>query len=76
MSVTSDDEIVAWIRANAAEDGHELNALAAQFGIRPERMRDRLRRLVDRGVLVQSSQITGFSDANPSYSLPAGGGVR
>ncbi len=71
MSANIGDEVVAWMQAHANPDGHELSALAAQFGLEPERMRDRLRRLVDQGVLVQSAQVTGFSDANPSYTLAA-----
>ena len=71
MSSDTGDEIVAWMRTHPSEDGHELSALAKQFGTAPERMRDRLRRLVDQGVLRQSAQVTGFSDANPSYTLAA-----
>ena len=62
-------EILAWMQAHPAPDGHPLAELAAQFGLSPELMRDRLLRLVNTGHLAQSEPITGFADANPSYML-------
>ena len=66
---TGSDEIVSWLRANPSEDGIELRDLAEQFGMAPERLRDRLRRLVEQGLLTQSAPVTGVADANPSYQL-------
>ena len=69
MSGESSEEILVWMQANPTTDGHPLVELAAQFGLSPERMRDRLLRLVNSGQLAQSEPITGFADANPSYTL-------
>ncbi len=63
------EDVIAWMQAHPTTDGHPLVELAAQFGLSPERMRDRLLRLVNTGQLVQSEPITGFADANPSYAL-------
>ena len=69
MSTDTTDEILAWMQAHPRNDGHPLVDLAAQFGLSPERMRDRLLRLVNSGDLAQSVPVTGFADGNPSYSL-------
>ena len=63
------EEILAWMHAHPAPDGHPLVVLAAQFGLSPELMRDRLLRLVNTGQLAQSEPITGMADGNPSYTL-------
>lgn len=69
MATDHHEEILAWMQAHPQADGHELAVLANQFGLSPERMRDRLLRLVNTGDLAQSEPITGFADANPSYTL-------
>ena len=69
MSSATTEEIIAWMQAHPRHDGHPLADLAAQFGLSPERMRDRLLRLVNSGDLAQSQPVTGFADGNPSYSL-------
>lgn len=69
MSGESSDEILTWMQTHPNGDGYPLVELAAQFGLSPERMRDRLLRLVNTGQLAQSEPITGFADANPSYTL-------
>jgi hypothetical protein len=69
MTGEPSEDIIAWMQAHPTADGHPLVDLAAQFGLSPERMRDRLLRLVNTGQLAQSEPITGFADANPSYSL-------
>lgn len=61
--------IVEWMRANPRAGGHELYDLARQFSESPDRLRDRLRRLVDQGILTQSRPIAGFADNNPSFDL-------
>ena len=73
MSADSSNQILAWMRAHPRADGHELVELAAQFGLSPELMRDRLLRLVNNGELAQSEPVTGFADANPSYTLTGAG---
>jgi hypothetical protein len=69
MTGCTSEEILAWMQAHPAPGGHPLVELAAQFGLSPELMRDRLLRLVNTGQLAQSEPITGFADANPSYTL-------
>ncbi len=71
MTGEPSEEILAWMQAHPTPDGHPLVDLAAQFGLSPERMRDRLLRLVNTGQLAQSAPVTGFADANPSYTLTA-----
>jgi hypothetical protein len=71
MTAESFEDILAWMQAHPRDNGHELVDLASQFGLSPERMRDRLLRLVNTGQLSQSEPVTGFADANPSYSLTA-----
>ena len=66
-----DTAVIAWLRDHPHEDGLALQEIATHFDIAPERLRDRLRRLVDQGLLVQSATVTGKSDANPSYQLIA-----
>ena len=73
MTGETSEEILAWMQAHPTTDGHPLVDLAAAFGLSPERMRDRLLRLVNTGQLVQSEPITGFADANPSYTLATAG---
>jgi DNA-binding GntR family transcriptional regulator len=63
--------VIEWLRAHPSDDGYELREIARKFGISPERLRDRLRRLVDDGKLTQSDPVHGFSDGNPSYRLIA-----
>jgi DNA-binding Lrp family transcriptional regulator len=63
------DDIETWLRAHPREESYDLSELAERFSIAPERLRDRLRRLVDQGVLTQSEPVTGVADANPSYRL-------
>ena len=69
MSGESSEAILAWMQAHPDPNGHPLVELAVQFGLSPERMRDRLLRLVNTGQLAQSEPVTGFADANPSYTL-------
>jgi hypothetical protein len=69
MAGETSEEILAWMAAHPVPDGHPLVDLAAQFGLSPERMRDRLLRLVNAGQIIQSEPVTGFADANPSYTL-------
>jgi hypothetical protein len=66
-----DTAVIAWLRGHPHGDGHALQEIAAHFDIAPERLRDRLRRLVDQGLLAQSAAVTGKSDANPNYQLIA-----
>jgi hypothetical protein len=73
MTGESTEEILAWMQTHPAPDGHPLVELATQFGLSPELMRDRLLRLVNTGQLAQSEPITGFADANPSYTVTAAG---
>jgi len=70
VSIESED-LMRWFQAQPAEADVELNDLSARFAIRPERMRDQLRRLVEQGLLAQSEPVPGFADANPTYRLIA-----
>jgi hypothetical protein len=63
------DELLHWFRSQPAEADIELNDLSERFAVRPERLRDQLRRLVEQGLLAQSDPVPGFADANPSYRL-------
>ncbi|HUG13999.1 MAG TPA: hypothetical protein VMM78_03180 [Thermomicrobiales bacterium] len=69
LSGNIEDEVLEWLRAHPREDGYELREIARQFSISPERLRDRLRRLVDDGSITQSDPVHGFSDGNPIYRL-------
>ncbi|MGH9174060.1 MAG: hypothetical protein ACRD1H_06865 [Vicinamibacterales bacterium] len=69
MSSSLDNAVIAWLRAHPSIDGCELHEIAAHFDIVPDRLRDRLRRLVDRGILRQSEPVAGVADRNPSYRL-------
>lgn len=69
MSSNIEDAVIDWLRAHPREGGYELREIARQFSISPERLRDRLRRLVDDGLLIQSDPVHGFSDGNPSYRV-------
>lgn len=62
-------EIVRWFQEQPSGTAVELNTLSERFGIRPEHLRDQLRRLVEQGTLSQSEQVPGISDGNPSYQL-------
>lgn len=70
MKDTNSEDILAWMRTAPRPEGHELAEIARHFGVSRERMRDQLRRLVDLGSLTQSDPVTGFADANPTYTLP------
>lgn len=70
MSSACSDEVVVWMQSDPQPDGHDLVEIAARFGLSRERMRDQLRRLVDRGCLTQSAPVIGFADSNPVYTLP------
>ncbi|MDQ3549525.1 MAG: hypothetical protein M3439_11985 [Chloroflexota bacterium] len=74
MSARTTEEILAWMQAHPRDDGYPLVDLASQFGLSPERMRDRLLRLVNTGQLAQSEPVTGFADSNPSYMVKNSGG--
>ena len=65
------DEIMGWFQQQPPGTAVELNALSERFSVRPEHLRDQLRRLVEQGTLNQSEHIPGFADANPSYHLPS-----
>lgn len=69
MSGETNEEILAWMQTHPNDSGYPLVELAAQFGLSPERMRDRLLRLVNTGKLAQSAPVTGMADGNPSYTL-------
>lgn len=69
MSGNIEDEVLGWLRAHPREEGYELREISRQFKISPERLRDRLRRLVDDGLITQSDPVHGFSDGNPSYRV-------
>jgi DNA-binding IclR family transcriptional regulator len=63
------DEILGWFREQPPGTEVELNTLSERFGMRPEHLRDQLRRLVEQGALDQSEQVPGFADSNPSYQM-------
>lgn len=63
------DDIATWFSAHPGESDVGLRELASLAGIAPERLRDRLRRLVEQGVLLQSEPITGVADNDPRYRL-------
>jgi hypothetical protein len=68
--VTNDlDDIATWFRTHPDRSDVGLHELAALAGIAPERLRDRLRRLVDQGQLLQSDPIAGVADNDPQYRL-------
>ena len=68
----SPDDIIAWLHAHPREDRYELYELATYFSVAPEHLRDRLRRLVEQGMLTQSAPVAGLADANPSYQVAIG----
>jgi hypothetical protein len=65
-----DGEVLTWMREHPTADGYELTDLAERFGWERDRLRDRLRRRVNAGELLQSAPAAGYADNNPSYSLP------
>jgi hypothetical protein len=66
---TDHSEVIRWFESQPTGVDVELQVLSRQFGMQPERLRDQLSRLVDRGQLIQSEPVTGIADANPSYRL-------
>src|SRR5690349_19084547 len=64
------DDITTWFHAHPDRPEIGLHELAANTAIAPERLRDRLRRLVDQGQLIQSAPIPGVADSDPRYRLP------
>lgn len=67
--LTDPTDIISWFKAQPAGGDVDLKMLSRHFGMQPERLRDQLRRLVDRGQLIQSEPVIGIADANPSYRL-------